>query len=274
MDWSYLQEKIPFEKNFRWRGGQVSRVEAFSDAVFALSVTLLIVSTEVPASYEELLGLLKVFPAFAVGFALIMMVWFFHFVHFRRYGLDDGTTMLLNLGLLFVVMYYAYPLKLMVAFLYQWVISDIDTAATTFGLDPVSAGRLLAIYGAGFVLMYAILAAMTWHALRLRDRLELNEVEVALTRSQLGMHGIMVGVGTASIALALLVSSQWGGFIYMLLPVLHPAHGVIVRRREKEALARMAARDATDLTVVDEDAAVRSSDPTSALDRGQQHDDG
>lgn len=241
MDWSHLQHKIPFEKNFRWRGGQVSRIEAFSDAVFALSVTLLVVSTETPSSYAELVGLLQVFPAFAAGFALIMLVWFFHFIHFRRYGLEDGTTMWLNLVLLFVVMYYAYPLKLMVAFLYQWVISDVATAAGTFELNVVSAGRLLAIYGVGFVLMYVILALLTLHALRLRDELELNEVEVVLTRSQLVMHGIMVFVGTLSVALALLLSPFWGGFAYMLLPVLHPIHGVITTRKEKAACERMSA---------------------------------
>ena len=44
----YLQWRVPFEKNFRWRGGQVSRIEAFADAVFALSLTLLVVSADVP----------------------------------------------------------------------------------------------------------------------------------------------------------------------------------------------------------------------------------
>ena len=260
MDWSYLQQKIPFERNFRWRGGQVSRIEAFSDAVFALSVTLLVVSTEVPGSYDELVAVLKVFPAFAIGFVLVLMVWFFHFIHFRRYGLEDGPTMMLNLVLLFVVMYYVYPLKLMGAFLYQWVISDVPTAASAFGLDVVSAGRLLAIYGAGFVLMYAILALMTAHALRLRDELELNEVEVVLTRAQLAVHGIMVLVGLLSIVLALTMASpMWGGFTYMLLPVLHPLHGMYVSRREKQALERMSKGD-------DEDAAIESQDPTAASD--------
>ena len=32
MDWSYLQHKIPYEKNFRWRGGQVMRIEADESA--------------------------------------------------------------------------------------------------------------------------------------------------------------------------------------------------------------------------------------------------
>ena len=66
MDWSHLQHTIPFEKNFRWRGGQVSRIEAFTDAVFALSVTLLMVSTEVPTSYTQLIDATKAFPAFAL----------------------------------------------------------------------------------------------------------------------------------------------------------------------------------------------------------------
>jgi protein-S-isoprenylcysteine O-methyltransferase Ste14 len=91
MDWSYLQHKIPFEKNFRWRGGEVSRIEAFTDAVFALSVTLLVVSTQVPSSYAGLIATMKLFPAFALSFILLLLVWYFHFIHFRRYGLEDGT---------------------------------------------------------------------------------------------------------------------------------------------------------------------------------------
>ncbi|NIV14887.1 MAG: DUF1211 domain-containing protein [Aliifodinibius sp.] len=39
------------DQEFRWRGGDVSRMEGFSDAVFAFALTLLVVSLQVPNSF-------------------------------------------------------------------------------------------------------------------------------------------------------------------------------------------------------------------------------
>ena len=50
-----IAEKLKSDKNeFKFRGHEVRRIEAFSDAVFAFAVTLLIVSLEVPKSFGEL----------------------------------------------------------------------------------------------------------------------------------------------------------------------------------------------------------------------------
>ena len=96
MDWSRLQDAIPFEKNFRWRGGQVSRIEAFADAVFALSVTLLVVSTEVPTSYAQLIEAMRAAPAFALSFALIVMICT---RGSERSGMAEDTTSRMFLGI-------------------------------------------------------------------------------------------------------------------------------------------------------------------------------
>jgi uncharacterized membrane protein len=103
------------EKYFRWRGTEITRLEHFSDAVFAFAVTLLVVSLEVPKSVPELMVALRGFVAFGVCFAMLGMVWRFHCHFFRRYGLQDGWVTFLNFVLLFFVLFYVYPLKFLVS---------------------------------------------------------------------------------------------------------------------------------------------------------------
>ena len=85
----------------RWRGHEVSRLEGFSDTVFAFALTLLVVALEVPRSPEKLMGLMMGFPAFACCFALLIWIWWEHNTFFRRFGLQDGYTVTLNAALLF-----------------------------------------------------------------------------------------------------------------------------------------------------------------------------
>src|SRR5215210_1230856 len=111
------QRRIGGEEGFSWRGQEVSRIEGFSDAVFAFAVTLLVVSLEVPNTFDELLATMQGFFAFAICFWLLVVVWFEQYKFFRRYGLGDSFTMHINTALLFIVLFYVYPLKFLFTFL-------------------------------------------------------------------------------------------------------------------------------------------------------------
>ena len=99
------------KNDVEWRSHEPSRLETFSDAVFAFAVTLIIVSLEVPKTFTELYETLKGTISFAVCFALLFNIWNSQNVFFRRYGLNDSLTVFLNGTLLFTVVIYVYPLK-------------------------------------------------------------------------------------------------------------------------------------------------------------------
>ena len=93
----YFSKKELFGENeFNWRGGEVSRLESLVDAVFAIAVTLLIVSRDVPKTFDEFLTVMWSFVGFAVTFSFLFMIWKEHYLFHRRFGLEDRTTIFLN----------------------------------------------------------------------------------------------------------------------------------------------------------------------------------
>ena len=229
---------------FRWRGGEISRLEGFSDAVFAFAVTLLVVSLEVPRTYTELAATMRGFLPFAISFTALVLIWREHYVFFRRYGLQDNATLWLNAALLFVVLFYVYPLK----FLFTLVVSEVLHFSPGHGeiaaaaIEPSQMPSLFVIYGSGIVAIYALLALMYAHALRRRESLELTRLEAFDTRSSIVAHLLAAAVGLVSIAVALTVPLHLvglAGYAYFLFAPVMTAHGMIsgARRRRLEEAA-------------------------------------
>src|SRR5687767_11027627 len=108
------------------RRHEISRLEAFSDAVFAFALTLLVVSLDVPTSYAELMKLIAGFVPFAASFSLLTWIWYEHNLFFRKYGLQDAWTATLNAALLFVVLFYVYPLKFLFTAAFSFFIPVLD----------------------------------------------------------------------------------------------------------------------------------------------------
>ena len=213
------------------RGREVSRIEGFSDAVFGFTLTLLVVSAAVPETYTDLRRTIEGFPAFAVTFAIICWIWYEHYLFFRRYPLEDGLTVFLNLLLLFVVVFYTYPMK----FLFTRLIGSLLRIGPGigFGMKGNDGQLLMVVYSAGFVALFTVLSLLHRHALRKRDALGLDAMDIYDAHAHMTRHLINVGIGIASIAVAVFLPHlpAFAGLIYFLIGPLQGAYGYYNGRR-------------------------------------------
>ena len=222
------------DRGFRWRGGEISRLEGLSDAVFAFAVTLLVVSLEVPETFDELLQVLRGFFAFAVCFAILFWVWYDHYRFFRRYGLADGITTILTGVLLFIVLFYVYPMK----FLFTTLFDQLFGQAPVQAIEPRQMPQLMLVYGAGFIAVQLVFILLYLHAYQLADSLELDDHERLTTRSELQGFGLNMLVGLASIAIVTVGGPDaafWSGMAYMLIMPVQTVNGRLMRTRIRQA---------------------------------------
>ena len=117
-----------------------------------LVFTLLVVSLETPQTVGALRDLMRGFLPFALTFAMVCWIWYEHNVFFRRYGLQDPWTAFLNSVLLFVVLFYVYPLKFLTGALFS---SLIWRDARPDLLGTAEDGRaVMLLYSAGVVMIF------------------------------------------------------------------------------------------------------------------------
>lgn len=228
------------ERFFRWRSREISRIEGFSDAVFAFAVTLLVISLEVPKTFSELQASLGGFVAFCMGFLLLFVVWQIQYKFFRRYGLEDGLTLWLNAILLFVVLFFVYPLK----FLFTWLVLGLSGQSTQVRMpnghleamvEGAQAMSLMAIYSSGYIAVFGVFLCMYWRAWTRRDALELNAIERWETRASMQELGLNVGIGALALFCAkVLNNASYAGFTYMLVGPAMTIHGVIMGRMRRQ----------------------------------------
>lgn len=238
-----IQKGIGDPTKFRWRSHEISRIEGLSDGVFAFAVTLLVVSLEVPRTFAELMQTMRGFGAFAISFTLLFIVWFNQYKFFRRYGLQDNITIVLNGVLLFVVLFYVYPLK----FVFTLILNMFTGGGGQLRLPNGAIERmventdqvatLMIIFGAGYVAVFGVFVLLFWHAYRRRSFLDLNELEVFDTREDVQESALNVGIGAVSIVLALAGGGRFAGLAgmtYMLCPIVLTLHGMIMGKRRRK----------------------------------------
>jgi uncharacterized membrane protein len=230
------------EKGFRWRGNEVLRIEGFTDAVFAFAVTLLVVSLEVPKTFNELLQMMQGFIAFGINVTLLLVIWHSHYIFFRRYGLHDIYTIILNSILIFVVLFYIYPLKFLFTILVNEALG-LGNSASSPSIETSQVPVLMIIYSIGYFAVFLTFMLFYLHAYRIRKELELNEAEILITRMSIRGYFIHLGISLLSILLAVFswafgFSSSFAGLVYFLLGPAFTLHGMATGKRLKILLGK------------------------------------
>jgi len=224
----------------RWREAGSSRLGAFVDAAFAFAVTLLVIAVDrLPDSTEALLQALKNVPAFAASFALLAMFWYAHVRWSRRYRLDTVPAVLLSLLLVFLVLIYVYPLRLLMGTFFGWM---------TGGWLPMPAGFasqhgvlfVFQAYAIAFASMSACVLGLYLHAWRQRRALRLEDEAAAATYGEVASWAYFVLIGLVSALLAAVLpvrASPWllalPGCVYFLLSFTALIEGAGQRRARR-----------------------------------------
>jgi len=222
------------------RGHQVTRLESFVDAAFAFAVTLLVISINgLPDSPEALMVALKRIPAFAASFAVIGSFWYQHNIWSRRFGLDDARSIVLSLVLVFLVLVYVYPLRLLFAGFFAWI--SQGWLPSDFHITSIEGLKLMfVVYALAYGSLGFVIAALNAHALKLRATIGLDRLEELLLRREVLISLLMPVVAMVSLVTTLLMTPSWPpwsygmpGMVYLLMSF----SGLMRRYRAQEIMA-------------------------------------
>jgi uncharacterized membrane protein len=236
---------IGMNKEFRFRGEEPGRLENFSDAIFALAITLLLISTSPPGNFNQIKRFLYDLLPFALCMTLLIMIWAGHNTFFLRYGLRNNKIIFLNTLFLMIVLFYVYPLKFLTRLIeipMAMITGDqalLDELTGTISNKDM--GDLMIVYGLGAASVFFVLMWMYRYALSVADELELNEIERFDTRTKITSNLLMGLVPMFSVVLALIFRGSWlagvvSGVAYFLYTPVMLIYGNIVEKKRKKLL--------------------------------------
>ncbi|WP_296815924.1 TMEM175 family protein [Brevundimonas sp.] len=216
----------------RIRPTETKRLDAFVDAAFAFAVSLLIIAGgEPPRSFEELMTALGRIPAFAMGFALIVMFWLGHRQFGRLAPRRDGVSVVLSLAIVFMALIYVFPLRMLTDAAAHFLSGGILPGGVTIDSYADLAG-VYTVYGVGFAVLGVLYCLLYRHAARRSDQLGVAAEDLDDVRSWAGVWAIIALSGVVSALVAqvfpLHLFPGLPGFCYWLIPV-----GIFVLNRRK-----------------------------------------
>lgn len=240
-------KNIGMDKEFRYRGVEPGRLENFSDAVFALAITLLLISTSPPSTFSQIVKFTFDLIPFMMCITLIVLIWHEHFVFYYRYGLRNNRVIFLNTLFLIIVLFYVYPLKFLtklslftiaIPFDIEWLIGDLKAMMKGGNMSD-----LMIIYGVGAASVFFVLVLMYRYALSKREELQLNELEIFDTQTSIRTNFLLGIIPLFSVIIVLIFYSNqfagaFAGFAYFLYGPVMAYHGKRIDKARKIILAK------------------------------------
>jgi uncharacterized membrane protein len=176
---------------------RTSRLEAFSDGVIAVAITLLVLNIEVPdlkpgqSLAGGLIGQWQVYAAYVVSFLTIGIIWVNHHVMISRLREADRTILFLNLMLLMSIAVLPFATRLMAAYL----------------KEPHGQHLATGIYAGSFLVMALFFATLNRHILL--DKAHLLQHQLPVEQRRQILFRSIAGVVPYAIATALAVVSAY-----------------------------------------------------------------
>lgn len=199
----------------------ISRIEAFSDAVFAFAATLLVVSIGTDST-DSLIDIdFKLFTGFAISFFVLVILWFLHYNFFRRTDYMDNVIISINAVLLFVVLYYVFPLK-----------SLINSWFQTQGMTPDRLAGIFELYGIGFALIFLCLSLMYYRAYKKSKNLE-NVMSLLFYVRHFGLFVLVAVISIITAYLQIGINYGLPGILYALLGPFCSVHSYLFYKKYK-----------------------------------------
>jgi TMEM175 potassium channel family protein len=192
------------------RGLPTGRLEALSDGVFAIAITLLVLDIAVPAhaSRDLLAAVTRQWPsylAYAVSFSTIGALWLGHNAITEYLDRADAAFIRLNLLLLLLVAVLPFPTRLFADYLGEDRPERV--AATIYGVSLLVASTLLWV-----LWRYAV------HAHLVRPDMADEEVELLTQRLTPGLGGYVLLIVLGLFVPVIAVIGYLGIALYYVIP--------------------------------------------------------
>ncbi len=230
-------DKLPRLRGFRLRGIEMTRLETFIDAAFAFAISMLVIAAQqIPDNIQALLAAFKNVPTFVCSIMVLGIFWRGHWLRSRRYGLEDGLSILISWAMIVTILIFIYPLKAIFGAMWYFLSNGQVGQLLSHHTTGSDVRTLFAIYALALIAISGEILLLNLRACQLRAPLRLNARERLLTGGEVTGWRIPVSVGIVALVLALILpieKIEWSGWVYFSMMLLVPAHNRFLGRRLK-----------------------------------------